>query len=377
VRRIVFLADHIRHYHRPILRAIEQRVKAQGGAFTLLTAGTRRDIPGKATLASGVVDDHRRYPLYERSIMGFAVRHQVGVIETIRRMRPDVIVTMAHAGTLEEWRLAALKRSLGFRLVAWQCGYEYHPGWFKDRVLSRFVPLFDHHLAYHTNAKRYAMRHGAAESQVTVMHNTIDERRIERLDKAEARRRLEARFPGLAGRTIVLSVGALMPEKRVELAIDALGHARDPRLALLVVGDGAHRARLAARCAGRPDVIFAGQILDGVGELFDGADMFVLPGTGGLALNEAMAHGLPLVSGYADGSADDLVQDGVNGFRLREETPEELADRLRTLADDAGLRARMGAASRELITTRFSFDRFAETVIRVLDTMGANGNGHG
>ena len=64
-------------------------------------------------------------------------------------------------------------------------------------------------------------------------------------------------------------------------------------------------------------MIFAGQIVDGVGPYFDGADLLVLPGTGGLALNEAMAHGLPLVSGYGDGSADDLVQDGVNGFRLR------------------------------------------------------------
>jgi glycosyltransferase involved in cell wall biosynthesis len=122
-------------------------------------------------------------------------------------------------------------------------------------------------------------------------------------------------------------------------------------------------------------VVFAGQIVEGVGPYFDGADLLVLPGTGGLALNEAMAHGLPVVSGYADGSADDLVQDGVNGFRLREETAEEMADRFRILADDAPLRARMGAASRELITRRFSFERFARTVTGVIDAM-ANGHGH-
>jgi glycosyltransferase involved in cell wall biosynthesis len=375
VRRIVFLADHIRHYHRPILRAIEQHCKERGAAFTLMTAGTRRDIPGKATLASGVVDDHRQYPLFERQVFGFSVRHQAGVIDTIRRLRPSVIITMAHSGTLEEWRLAAVKRALGFRLVAWQCGYEYNPGWFKDRVLSRFVPQFDHHLAYHTNAKRYAMRYGAAESQVTVMHNTIDERRIERLDKAEARRRLEARHPALVGKTIVLYVGALVVEKRVDLVIDALDHAHDPRLAFLVVGDGFARPALQARCVDREDVIFAGQIVDGVGPYFDGADLLVLPGTGGLALNEAMAHGLPVVSGYADGSADDLVHDGVNGVRLREETAAELAGCLQWLAGDPALRECMGAASRALITTRFSFERFVRTVTGVIDAM-ANGHGH-
>ena len=54
--------------------------------------------------------------------------------------------------------------------------------------------------------------------------------------------------------------------------------------------------------------------------------MYVLPGTGGLGLNEAMAHGLPMIAGYADGSADDLVVDGETGYRLRSDSAGELAD---------------------------------------------------
>ncbi len=372
MKRVAFVIDYVMHYHRDFLRALEQRIAERGGQFTLFTARHPRPITGRTPLDTPAVADQRSYTLHERRLAGFWLRHQAGLLRGIRRLRPDVVLSMCHSGTVTEWGLAALKRVLGFRLIAWQCGFEYNPGRLKNALLPRFIPLFDHHLAYHSNAQRYALRYGARASQVTVMHNTIDERRIAPLEKPAARRALDARFPTLRGKVVVLYVGALLDEKLLESVLDALDRLHHPRLAFLMVGDGPHRPALEARCAGRADVVFAGRIVDGVGPIFDAADLFVLPGTGGLALNEAMAHGLPLLSGYADGSADDLVQDGVNGFRLRDGSAE-LAGRLRTLADDPELRARMGARSRELITTRFSFQHFIDTVTRVVHAE-ANGD---
>lgn len=365
MKRVAFVADYIMHYHRDFLRALEQRVAERGGQLTLFTARHTRPISGRTPLDTPAVADQRTYRLYERRVAGFWLRHQAGLVRGIWRLRPDVVISMCHSGTVSEWALAALKRILGYRLIAWQCGFEYNPGRLKNTLLPRFIPLFDHHLAYHTNAERYAVRYGARPSQVTVMHNTIDERRITPQEKRVARAALDARFPALAGTVVVLYVGALLDEKLLENVIDALDRLHDPRIAFLVVGDGPHRPVLEARCAGRADVVFAGRIVEGVGPIFDAADVFVLPGTGGLALNEAMAHGLPLLSAYADGSSDDLVQDGINGFRLHDGSAE-LAGRLRTLAGDPELRTRMGARSRELITTRFSFEHFVDTVTRVV-----------
>ena len=48
---------------------------------------------------------------------------------------------------------------------------------------------------------------------------------------------------------------------------------------------------------------------------FAAADLFVLPGTGGLAVQEAMAAGLPVIVAEGDGTQDDLVRPD-NGWQV-------------------------------------------------------------
>ena len=40
----------------------------------------------------------------------------------------------------------------------------------------------------------------------------------------------------------------------------------------------------------------------------------ILPGRGGLAIQELLWYGLPVISGVADGTERDLIRDGKNGF---------------------------------------------------------------
>jgi glycosyltransferase involved in cell wall biosynthesis len=113
-------------------------------------------------------------------------------------------------------------------------------------------------------------------------------------------------------------------------------------------------------------VKYPGRVVEGVGRFFDAADVFVLPGTGGLAINEAMAHGLPVVTSYADGSAESLITDGFNGWILTEGHADEIAMRLESLLSNPEMRLRMGAVSRELITTKYSFEAFIGRIINGL-----------
>jgi glycosyltransferase involved in cell wall biosynthesis len=201
----------------------------------------------------------------------------------------------------------------------------------------------------------------------------MNEANIRLLAKSDAKRLLKKAHPQTQGKKILLYVGALLEEKNIPLVLQALDLMKRPNLMFVVVGDGPFMPEIHRRCAGRTDVLLTGRIVEEVGPYFDAADCFVLPGTGGLAINEAMAHSLPIVSGYGDGSADDLLQHGKNGYRLYDNTASEIARRVNNIITDHKKGRAFGAVSRKLITGKFSFDRFLSRVCQGIDKAISDG----
>ena len=78
------------------------------------------------------------------------------------------------------------------------------------------------------------------------------------------------------------------------------------------------------------------------------SDLFVMPSENepwGLAVNEAMCAGLPIVVSREVGCVPDLVRDGVNGYTPAAGDIAGLSHALRRLIEDEGLRRRQGQAS--------------------------------
>lgn len=366
VKRILFIFDRVAHYHIELFRTLEKRLLECGIELYLLSGKTPDKAVGRVGVKQTVVSNEIKYEYREYRVGTYTFRRYSGVEDRIKEVQPDIVVNTAHVGNLSHWKVNSLKTSLGFKLVAWLCGYEFHPGKAKNCLLNRFVPRYDYHLAYHSNARDYALAHGARADQITVMHNTINEEKIATLAKAEARTQVVSRHPEIGELKIILFVGAVLAEKRIEVILQALDLMRRKDAVLVLVGDGEHLPAIRELCAGRDDVVITGAIVEGVGPYFDAAEMYVLPGTGGLGINEAMAHRLPIVSGFADGSADDLVVDGENGFRLRKNTPEELAEKMAMILDDPEMAQRMGERSREMITGKFAFREFINRIVTQL-----------
>jgi phosphatidylinositol alpha 1,6-mannosyltransferase len=146
--------------------------------------------------------------------------------------------------------------------------------------------------------------------------------------------------------TLLLYVGRLAAEKRVELLPEALRGL--PRTRLVFVGDGPLRAELERRCAGLP-VSFTG-FLKGqdLATAYASADAFVFPSdtdTFGQVIQEAMASGLPVVGARSGGTLD-LVRDGQTGLHFTPGVATDLRARLRYLVADPAVRSEMGRAGR-------------------------------
>jgi glycosyltransferase involved in cell wall biosynthesis len=96
------------------------------------------------------------------------------------------------------------------------------------------------------------------------------------------------------------------------------------------------------------------------------ADLFVLPGTGGLAVQEAMAHGLPVVVATGDGTQSDLVRPE-NGWNVADGDAAALAQVLEVaLKDPARLRA-MGDESFRIARDEINLEKMVEVFVRALN----------
>ena len=93
-------------------------------------------------------------------------------------------------------------------------------------------------------------------------------------------------------------------------------------------------------------------------ELMRGSDLFALPSYAEglpMALLEAMAAGLPVVTTPV-GGIPSLIRDGDNGLLVPAGSPDALAQALRRLASDPGLRRRLGDAGRRLVESGYGVE---------------------
>ena len=93
-------------------------------------------------------------------------------------------------------------------------------------------------------------------------------------------------------------------------------------------------------------------------------DIFVLPSRGpgetwGLAVNEAMACGKPVISTQLGTGTCFVNQDGVTGFVVKPYDSNVLADKINLLINDSKLRTQMGANGRQRVVEYFNPERFA------------------
>ena len=94
------------------------------------------------------------------------------------------------------------------------------------------------------------------------------------------------------------------------------------------------------------------------------ADLFVLPGAGGLAVHEAMLYGKPVVVGSSDGTQADLVREGCNGYNVTSGDAVALEHVIRSCLEDPDALRRMGLESRRIATEEVTLGAMIDTYVR-------------
>jgi len=172
---------------------------------------------------------------------------------------------------------------------------------------------------------------------------------------------------------IILFSGKYIEKKRPFDLMEAFNRLDNKDYYLVMVGEGKLRSEMESfiQKNNLKNVQLTGFVNQGeIPAYYKVANVFVMCSgigeTWGLAVNEAMIFGTPILVSKTSGCSADLVKEGYNGFIFPEGDIEALKDRLLALLEEDGIRKEMGLVSRRVIKD-FSIDALAARFKLALD----------
>ena len=176
---------------------------------------------------------------------------------------------------------------------------------------------------------------------------------------------------------LIIGMGRLGPEKGFDLLLEAFARVagRHPEWSLKILGNGPLREPLERQAASlglNERVWFAGEVRDPFSELM-AADLFVFSSRFegfGLALLEAMACGLAVISFDCPSGPRTIIRDGIDGILVKPQDINALAVAMNRLMGDPEERARL-ASRAPGVMERFNKDVILAQWQRLVEDVSA------
>ena len=274
---------------------------------------------------------------------------QRNVLSWLEKTDPQALIMEANMRYLSSPAAAKRMHRKNRPVIGWGLGTGSTGG----TLLRHHLKLFDALITYSSAGKQSYIAAGFPAGRIFTACNAAAPRPT---------RPMPERLPGsYDGSPIVLYVGRLQKRKRLDLLMQACASQPETlRPRLWIVGDGPIREELETTAAELyPQTEFFGALYgEELTARFDRADLFCLPGTGGLALQQAMASALPLIAAEADGTQADLVRPD-NGITVRPGDLNDLTDAVTRLLSDPVKLRKMGAESFRIVRDEINLEAMA------------------
>ena len=245
------------------------------------------------------------------------------------------------------------------KIIWWSLGSLYNRTYKGVRLYLQYWIDFverrvDAIFTYSTQGENYFLSKSISKNKIFKGINVIDTDK--RLNEISHLRYLEKR----SGFNIVF-VGAIIKEKKIEILLEAAD-----RLSFLykdvylhIIGDGDYVSEVKKYASQKKylNVEFYGNIYEKLSSFLLQFHVLVLPGLGGLAIADGMIQSLPVISGIADGTELDLINDEC-GFVTRDMNPDYLFNKLKLLYEHPDLVKTMGEAAFCRITGKYSINHY-------------------
>lgn len=233
--------------------------------------------------------------------------------------------------------------------------------------LSVIYKLIDFALFVGESNKQYFLKFGLRSEQLIYAPHVVDNKRFSDGEQAYEERAAERRKElGFTGNELVfLYVGKFQEAKNLDFLLATFLSIPDASIRLLLVGNGPLEEELRKKAGTDNRIRFLGfQNQSEMPVVYRLGDIFVLPSkseTWGLAVNEAMACGKPVLISQNCGCAADLVEEGYNGWSFENGNVEQLRKKFIWYITNRSQISDMGKHSIEMIGA-FNLDKVAEAI---------------
>jgi glycosyltransferase involved in cell wall biosynthesis len=294
---------------------------------------------------------------------------QTGLLDWLRSWDPQVLIVEANPRYLSTRLVIGWMHTRHRPVLGWGLGAPTLSGTLagirqKERAL--FLRSLDGMIAYsHKGAKEYCTL-GFNPSQVFLAPNAVT---FSPINPPPVHSKTFTCQP------VILFVGRIQTRKRIDnllRACTSLPKEIQPRL--IVVGDGPARGFFQALALQiYPQAEFVGAKSGAeLNAYFTISDLFVLPGTGGLAVQEAMSHGLPVIIAQGDGTQDMLVSPQ-NGWLVPPDDLDALTQALQEALSDPEKLRRMGAESYRIVVEEVNLEKMISAFMQAVSMVQYQG----
>ena len=237
---------------------------------------------------------------------------------------------------------------------------------FQRKLLIRRAKGF---IAYGLLAKKNFEVLGAEAFKVVAVGNTVDTNFFEKETD-----RIRKTIP-LSKKKHITYIGYLTPRKNVQVLIHTIKELSKLRndFVLDVIGDGESREEL-------EELVLLNNLKENI--LFHGfqqkkelpnflalSNCFLFQTNfdiWGLVLNEAMAAGIPCLSSVNAGATEDLIEEGVTGFKVNFAESKRVAEKINWILNNPSEMTELGRKGSHFIASNYSLSRCAERIISIV-----------
>jgi len=324
-------------------------------------------------------NDEARFPLWKVLTV---------LLPQLKRLKPDFVFVPSYW----HWSLCInlFCRLRGSRIIMMNethGGTESAKGW--KKAIKRFiVSRFHGALVGGQPHRRFYNELGIADKNIFIGYDAIDNAYFttaaQNARKQEDKWRNRLKLP----KRYFLSLSRMIPKKNLPRLVRAYAHMLDEKpdtdISLVFVGSGEseddirkqvlelnlplvdHTTDKVDFTPDKPAVHFYGfRQIDENPAFYAFSECFMMPSVfeeWGLVCNEAMACARPVISSTEAGCAEDLVIDGITGFKVPQQDTDALANAMLTFAKTPGLSDKLGSQALDHIAS-FDCETFGSNAV--------------